>query len=422
MSKLIPILFSCVFFVASITGRAHAAHANSDGPYRIHVVTVGPGEELFTRFGHIALMVENMGTGERLVYNFGTFDFDDPKLRFKYARGFLNYWLSVANFDHFFYFYAQSNRDVWLQTLNLSQSEAAKMAHALEKNALPENRYYLYRHFLDNCCTRVRDAIDTSTDGAISKQFKNEPVDRDFRYWTAKCLDGLPLYRAVILYSLGPAIDRPITRWDEEFLPAVLMEDLDKVTVGRNHVPLVAKRQQLLKREGPPIGAHIPDVDLIVMAVLGLFVLLGFAVPLVAPSFFKDRSWSRRLLGVGLVFWGLLAGLGGLMLLLYWTATTHYDTHYNENLLVNPIFHLWLLGPGVALIVKARLRPLTQRVIFWYLIASLGLIAVDILLKIGPFFQGNWGTIAVATALDTAAFFALQRTGAIPNRLAFRNK
>ena len=416
MLKLAPFLLSLILFVAGAAAGAHehsGKSASDDGPYKIHVITIGQGEELFTRFGHIALVVEDMSTSERLVYNFGTFNFDDPELRFKYARGFLNYWLSVARFDQFFHFYAQSNRDVWLQTLNLSDAQAAQIAHALAENALPENRYYLYRHFLDNCCTRVRDVIDDATNNAISKQFQNKPVERDFRYWTAQCLKGLPLYRSVILYSLGPAIDQPLTRWDEQFLPEVFLEDLDKVTVGKSRVPLVASRQHLLKREGPPIGAHVPAIDLMVITILCVLILVGFAVPLLAPFVSKNLKWSRRLLGVGLVFWGLLAGLGSLMLILYWTVTTHYDTHYNENLLVNPIFHLWLIGPGMALIFKARLKPFTQKMMRWYLIGSLGLIVLDILLKIGPFIQGNWGTIIVAVCLNTAAYFGLKRTGVL---------
>lgn len=389
------------------------AHGNdrddTDDIYRIHVITIGPGDELFTRFGHIALMVEDRNTNERLVYNFGTFDFEDPKLRFKYARGFLNYWLSVVPFEPFLNYYARTNRDVWLQTLNLSDAKAREVAMRLRENALPQNRYYLYRHFLDNCCTRVRDVIDDATDGAVAEKFRSVPVDRDFRYWTARCLDGLPLYRSVILYSLGPAIDAPLTRWDEEFLPEVFFKDLDKVTVGKSHVPLVARKQLLFKREGAAIGSQTPTIDLIVIFGLAAIFLLGFAVPHLG----KSRPWARRMLGVGLVFWGLLAGLGGLMLLLYWTATTHFDTHYNENLLINPVLHLWLVGPGMALIFRAKIKPRTRKVIRWYLQASLGLIAVDMLLKMGPFIQGNWGAIALAVTMNIAALFALKRTGAL---------
>ncbi|MBN2525298.1 MAG: DUF4105 domain-containing protein [Deltaproteobacteria bacterium] len=408
MQKILPVVLVSLLFLGARTAVAHS-HNGEDGPYRIHVITIGQGEELFTRFGHIALMVENTATNERLVYNYGTFNFDDPELRFKYARGFLNYWLSVVRFENFFYHYAQSNRDMWLQTLNLSDEAALEVAHRLEENAKPENRYYMYRHFLDNCCTRIRDVVDDATLGAVSKQFKNQKVDRDFRYWTAQCLKGLPLYKSVILYSLGPAIDQPLTRWDEEFLPEVFFEDLDKVTVGKSKVPLVARKQKLLEREGPAIGQRIPDIDLLVIGIVLVLFIAGFIVPIIA----KDRPFSRRLLGLGLFFWGLLAGLGSLMLILYWTATTHFDTHYNENLLVNPILHLWLLGPAVALMVKARLRPLTQKVIRWYLLFALGLIALDILLKIGPFIQGNWGPITVAVVANGTALLALKRTKAI---------
>ena len=408
MLKFLPVVLLALLLFEGRDALA-SDQPEQDGPYRIHVITIGPGDELFARFGHIALLVENTATGRKLAYNFGMFNFDDPDLQIKYARGFLNFWLDVVDFEYFFYHYAQSNRDVWLQTLNLSDEKAKEVAKKLEINARPENRYYPYRHFLDNCCTRVRDVIDNATDGAISTRFKSKKVDRDFRYWTAQCLEGLPLYKSIILYSLGPAIDQPITRWDEEFLPVVFFEDLDKVTVGKSRVPLVARRQQLLKREGPAVGETIPTIDIVVISILILIFIAGFVAPIVA----KERNWSRRLLGFGLIFWGLLAGLGSLMLILYWTVTAHFDTHYNENLLVNPVLHLWLLGPGAMLLFKAGLRPLSQKVIRWYLIASLGLVALDIVLKIGPFIQGNWGPILVATVANGAALLALKRTKAI---------
>jgi len=380
--------------------------------FRIHVITVGPGEELFTRFGHIALLVQDR-TGDRdLVYNFGTFDFDDPELRFRYARGFLNYWLSTSGFGEFMSYQAATNRDVWISTLDLPPDRAERVARRLQENALPAHRYYAYRHYLDNCCTRIRDLIDAETDGAIAQRFRTQKVNRDFRYWTAWCLRGLPLYQSVILYSLGPAIDQPLTRWDEQFLPEVLFEDLNKVRLPDGK-PLVGAVHQVLRRKGPPIGESIPALDLAVLALLGLLVLAGFA----APAILGRRKAAARLLGLGLTFWGLLAGLGGLMLLLYWTVTTHYDTHYNENLLINPVTHLWLVGPGLALLIKGRLTDRTAAALQWYFVASFGLIAVDLLLKLGPFIQGNAGAIALAILCNGAALLGLWRTGIISRLL-----
>lgn len=419
MSKFVCTIVAAFIFVAAFGVRAHFhGGGDGDGPYKIHVITIGQGDELFTRFGHIALMVENTATNDKRVYNFGTFNFDDPELRIKYARGFLNYWLSVANFDLFLHYYAEMNRDVWLQTLNLDDSDAKEVARRLEVNARPENRYYAYRHFLDNCCTRIRDVIDDATKGALSKKFKAQKVDRDFRYWTALSLKGLPLYKSVILYSLGPAIDQPLTRWDEQFLPQVLFEDLDKVALGDSGVPLVAAKRKLLSRHGDPIGDTIPPIDIIVISVLAGLFLLGFAVPTIVGN----RKWSRRLLGMGFVLWGLMAGLGGLMLILYWSITTHYDTHYNENILINPISHLWLVGPGFVLMFTAKLGAVNQKGIRWYLLGSLALILFVVVLKVGPFIQGNWSTIALATVLNSAGLYALKRTGILREIFPKRTK
>jgi peptidoglycan/LPS O-acetylase OafA/YrhL len=97
------------------------------------------------------------------------------------------------------------------------------------------------------------------------------------------------------------------------------------------------------------------------------------------------------------------------MLVAYWTVTTHYDTHYNENLLVMPPTHLWLVGIGLKLIFTARLRPRTVKVLKYYLIGALALIALDLLLKIGPFIQGNYEFITVAALCDGAALLGIRR-------------
>jgi len=125
-----------------------------------------------------------------------------------------------------------------------------------------------------------------------------------------------------------------------------------------------------------------------------------FAAGLLIPSAWPKMGLAPRFLGFGMVLWGLVAGLGGLMLLLYWTATTHYDTHYNENLLVTPFTHLWLLGPGFKLLTKGALGQRTRKIATGYLIGSLGLIALDLILKLGPFIQGNYGVIALATVCN----------------------
>ena len=45
---------------------------------------------------------------------------------------------------------------------------------ALEDDIRPENRYYLYHHYKDNCVTRLRDHIDVASDYLIPRLQKNE--------------------------------------------------------------------------------------------------------------------------------------------------------------------------------------------------------------------------------------------------------
>lgn len=70
-----PILALAALFLTLIP-RAARAEENTT----VHVLTMAPHSDLFTRFGHTALMVEHAATREKKVYNFGEFDYDDPDL------------------------------------------------------------------------------------------------------------------------------------------------------------------------------------------------------------------------------------------------------------------------------------------------------------------------------------------------------
>ena len=45
-------------------------------------------------------------------------------------------------------------RDVWQQTLNLTEEEKERLIALLTENYRPENRVYRYNFFYDNCATR----------------------------------------------------------------------------------------------------------------------------------------------------------------------------------------------------------------------------------------------------------------------------
>ena len=63
--------------------------------------------------------------------------------------------------------YTRENRSVSVQELTLLPAEKQALRAALEENARPENRLYKYDYFLDNCSTRVRDAVDRVVAGQV---------------------------------------------------------------------------------------------------------------------------------------------------------------------------------------------------------------------------------------------------------------
>ena len=44
----------------------------------------------------------------------------------------------------------------------------------LPSMCVPENRYYEYQHFLNNCCTRIRNLVDEASGGAIGAVSKRK--------------------------------------------------------------------------------------------------------------------------------------------------------------------------------------------------------------------------------------------------------
>ena len=68
---------------------------------RISLLTCSPGEELYSTFGHSALRVTDSASNEDIVYNYGTFNFDEPGFYTKFVRGKLLYYLSTQDFISF---------------------------------------------------------------------------------------------------------------------------------------------------------------------------------------------------------------------------------------------------------------------------------------------------------------------------------
>ena len=163
-----------------------------------------------------------------------------------------------------------------------------------------------------------------------------------------------------IQFVLGPRGDRPITAWDEMFLPERLMERIRGVMVpdGEGGTrPLVVHERTLLPSERPP-EPDSPPLALPWFLLVGL--LWGGGMVWLAGRRGHGTWRGRMALGLLAGGWALLASLAGALLLAAWGFTDHEFWYANWNLLqANPLF--LLLIPALGLFVARGHFPVWGR-------------------------------------------------------------
>ena len=299
---------------------------------RIGVVTMAPGIEYWTRFGHNAILVDDPATGERTLYNYGYFDFDQPAFLTRFLQGRMLYQLAAIPMEQDLRGYEIDGRGVILQWLDMTPEQATRLRDFLVWNALPENQDYRYDYFLQNCSTKVRDALDEALDGTLKQQWQGRSHGYTFRSEALRLSSTLPWLAVGIHLGLGPFVDKKMSWWEEGYVPGRLADALREAKTADGR-PLVAQELRLLPERLPPAPLAPPDWRWRFAGVgIGLALLLGFTLQPRAPSVL--RFASTFLTGS---LW-LASGLIGCGLLGLWIGTDHAAAWQNENaLLFNPL-------------------------------------------------------------------------------------
>ncbi|ARS37002.1 DUF4105 domain-containing protein [Pontibacter actiniarum] len=291
---------------------------------KISLITCSSGPELYAIFGHSAVRVNDPASGLDIIFNYGTFDFNEPNFYLKFARGKLRYKLSVAYFRDFVYSYSMDNRSVYEQELNLTEAEKQKYWAFLTNNYLPANRFYLYDFFFDNCATRIRDGLEATFPNQLAFNISQFDKDYSFRNLIDLYLGPQPWGDFGIDLALGARIDQEATPYQYMFLPEYLSKGFANATLaqGGQPKPLTLERRVIFERDPIPMEAGWFTPQLL------LWAFLLVTVALTVADFVKRRR--SRVFDMVLFF---LMGLLGIVLLLLWFATDHQATAYNFNLL-----------------------------------------------------------------------------------------
>ena len=356
------LLLSLTLLLAPL-GRAQSdAYVPALSPVaEVSLLTMMPGDEVYSLFGHTAFRITDPALGLDRTYNYGTFDFDQPFFIARFARGLLDYQLSVSPFDYTLAQYRFLERPIIEQRLALSPEAKQRLFALLETNYLPENRAYRYDFFFDNCSTRPRDILETALGGRLAYADANAVQHRTFRDLIQPYLEGHPLTDFGIDLGLGAPTDRVATPREAMFLPLELMEAYDAATLGGR--PLVAATDTLFWVP----GAGMPD-EAFDWPTLVAWLLFAFGAGLtVAARLGKVRHRALRRFDIAL--FGVV-GLAGTLIAWLWLGTEHAVTGPNWNLLWAWPTHL------VAAIVLARRNQNRGMRVYWGLTTTAALASV----------------------------------------------
>ncbi len=296
---------------------------------KVYLLTCDPGPESYTMYGHSALRLYDTISGRDVVYNWGVFDFSTPNFNYKFARGRLQYRLAAYSYNSFLNEYRPTERSVYLQRIYMPDKELLKLKKLLNENLKPENIYYRYDFFRDNCSTRIRDLLeDVYGDKLVYPEQEGE-VEVTFRERIDEFHKGALWMDAGIDLLLGSPADEKCDFRESMFLPEYLMKNLSQAHVidGDKRVMLLGPTEMVFDYERPVYDTGILKQPWFWLSLVFIAVFL-FTV------FIRSRLLQNIF---DLIFWSILTLFALLMIFLNY-ITDHEAMRQNFNMIwLNPL-------------------------------------------------------------------------------------
>ena len=369
----------------------------------ISLLTCGPGEEVWSYYGHSALRIQDKAHGSDVAVNWGMFSFRQGYFILRFVFGLTDYQIGIYPMSDFMAEYSAEGRWVRQQRLHLSREEKLKVLHAIEENAQPENRTYRYNFFFDNCTTRAREMVITNI-GYCNTNFKDTDAQSTYREEIHKLNGNHRWARFGNDLLLGYLSDRDLTQREWEFLPDNLSKDF--ATEGRkdfiNDPSGNAEVNHLIGKDGYLMLVDstcylIPPTQKVAEAevITPTLVFITLAVIIIALSVFE---WKRKK-----NFWVLdtflliLTGLPGLIL---------FTMLFSQHPTVQVNFQMLILNPFNLIFAWKTIQKLRQGKLYWYY-------EVWGLCLVAALFMQIWQTYAegmVTLALSLLVRYAIKST------------
>ena len=315
-----------IIIIAALVLQCMAAIAQkADNDLKISILTCAHGEQIYASFGHCAFRVQSPSHKIDKVYNYGTFNYNQPFFVLKFVRGFLDYAVSGYGYNIFRREYINEQREVREQVLNLSPIQAQAVFDFLEWNALEENRYYKYNFLEDNCATRIRDVIKNSCGNDVI--FPDTTYNFTLRDAIDVRIEEMPWFRFGITLLMGLPVDKKANAMTAMFLPDYVYSTIADAKIVKNghEEPLVSDSGVVVYAEKP-----VDRTDILTYISPSLLLWILFAVW--AWITYKEVCDHKHHAGgdKALLF---ILGLFGILFYVMWFHTEHTVTAWNLNII-----------------------------------------------------------------------------------------
>lgn len=357
----------------------------------ISLLTCGPGQEVWSYYGHTALRIEDKIHNTDVAVNWGMFSFHQGFFILRFVFGLTDYQIGIFPMNDFLNEYAAEGRWVRQQRIRLSRSEKLGILRAIDENAKPENRTYRYNFFFDNCTTRAREMILNNIGKSSTNFDESEKANSTYREEIHKLNGNHRWARFGNDLLLGYGADMQITKREWEFLPDNLSKDFDtegrkdflnssvevdgtsEATVAEGYITLVDSSCYLIPPTDQSIAneGNIAQTENVEEAITPIEVAWILAIIIVACSIFefikkKNFWWIDTCLLI-------LTGLPGIILLLM---------IFSQHPTVQVNFQILILNPLNLFFVWKTTKKLRKSKLYWYYDVWGMLLAVGLLLRL----------------------------------------
>jgi hypothetical protein len=404
---------TAIFFMLFVVAASMPAQAGLGDNLTVKIAIMGPGDELYFWWGHIALVIDDAITGQSRFYDYGLFSFDTGNFFVNFAFGRLLYSSGVTAAVSNYAVYQLTNRDITLYTLDIPPAKREEIREFAENSVLPENRLYRYHHFKKNCTGPILEVLDMATDGQFKERYNSEPGRFTLRQHVRRHTWFSPFLDWILNFWMGQDIDTPITAWQEMFVPSEIASRIREFDYTDSHGvshPLVSDVEEFWRSQGRPPVLAAPRRQWPAELVFSLFL----AAVLGLLFFIQQRHPAAGQVALGIFhsLLGIIFGGAGTALFFMSFFTDHDYTYHNANLLFcNPLF-LAAVPLGIIYaksINYYRRLPAEFMLRLLWLLSVLGIFASMLIKLLPQFWQQN--LVDQALMLPIALVLSLEPVG-----------